>query len=199
MRRGGDTGSARPDASLGVVSLLSGDLPAAEAALDAAKPLFDHETRDGGVVSLRRSRGQDCRPTSGALSRYWTGGCCNASTCCATLYNNLSAALERAADYDRAREVAERGVQEDATLASLHKNVGDLQYRAGRYDEALESYVRAAKSNPELGGDLYLKLGNIRLRRHERDEAVKCWERALELAPNNAIVRTNLESVRQVY
>ena len=45
----------------------------------------------------------------------------------------------------------------------------------------------------------YLKLGNIKLRRQEREEAVRCWERALELDPDNAIVRTNLESVRQVF
>jgi len=49
-----------------------------------------------------------------------------------------------------------------------------------------------------MGGDVYLKLGNIRFRRHDRDEAVRCWERALELDPDNPIVRTNLESVRQV-
>jgi len=53
--------------------------------------------------------------------------------------------------------------------------------------------------SPDLGGDVYLKLGNIRLRRNERDEAVRCWERALELDPQNAIVRTNLGAVRQVF
>ena len=68
-----------------------------------------------------------------------------------------------------------------------------------RYDDALEAYVRATKVDSELGADLYLKLGNIRLRRQEREEAVRCWERALELDPDNAIVRTNLESVRQVF
>jgi len=55
------------------------------------------------------------------------------------------------------------------------------------------------KVSPDLGGDVYLKLGNIRLRRNERDEAVRCWERALELDPQNAIVRTNLGAVRQVF
>jgi tetratricopeptide (TPR) repeat protein len=54
------------------------------------------------------------------------------------------------------------------------------------------------RSTPDLGADVYLKLGNIRLRRQERDEAVRCWERALELDPHNEIVRTNLESVKQV-
>ena len=59
--------------------------------------------------------------------------------------------------------------------------------------------MRAMKVDPELGADMYLKLGNIKLRRQEREEAVRCWERALELDPDNAIVRTNLESVRQVF
>ncbi|HEY7396581.1 MAG TPA: tetratricopeptide repeat protein, partial [Gemmatimonadaceae bacterium] len=92
-----------------------------------------------------------------------------------------------------------RAVHEDPGVGQLHKNLGDLYYRAARYDEALESYVRATTVNPGLGGDIYLKLGNIRLRRQEREEAIRCWERALELDPDNAIVRTNLESVRQVF
>jgi len=116
----------------------------------------------------------------------------------APLLNNLAAVLERRGRVDDARAMAERGVLEDATLAQLHKNLGDLHYRTGRYDEALESYLRATRAAPDLGGDVYLKLGNIRLKRHERDEAVRCWERALELDPENEIVRTNLESVKQV-
>ena len=99
---------------------------------------------------------------------------------------------------DDARAAAERGILEDASIAQLHKNLGDLLYRTGRYDDALEAYQRATRSTPDLGADVYLKLGNIRLRRQERDEAVRCWERALELDPHNEIVRTNLESVKQV-
>jgi tetratricopeptide (TPR) repeat protein len=89
-------------------------------------------------------------------------------------------------------------VLEDAGLAQLHKNLGDCQYRAARYDDALEAYQRAVKINPQLGDDVWLKLGNIRFKRQERDEAVRCWEQALALDPENAIVRTNLDAVRQV-
>jgi tetratricopeptide (TPR) repeat protein len=117
----------------------------------------------------------------------------------AALLNNLAAVLERAGNYDAARSTAEHGLHEDAGMAQLHKNLGDLHYRAARYDEAIEAYLRATKVDPALGGDVYLKLGNIRLRRQEREEAMRCWERALELDPDNAIVRTNIESVRQVY
>ena len=116
----------------------------------------------------------------------------------ATLLNNLAAVLERTGNFDGARAAAEQGLHEDPGSPSLHKNLGDLHYRGGRYEDALESYLRATKTNPALGSDVFLKLGNIRLRREERDEAIRCWERALELDPDNAIVRSNLEAVRQV-
>jgi tetratricopeptide (TPR) repeat protein len=95
-------------------------------------------------------------------------------------------------------QAAELVLLEDPGLPQLHKNLGDCHYRAARYDEALDCYQRALKLNPLLGDDVYLKLGNIRFKRQERDEAVRCWEQALELDPTNAIVRTNLDAVRQV-
>ena len=99
---------------------------------------------------------------------------------------------------DESLQSAERGIHEDTGLAQLHKNLGDCHYRAARYDDALDCYLRATRINPTLGDDVYLKLGNIRFKRQERDEAVRCWEQALVLDPGNAIVRTNLEAVRQV-
>ena len=44
---------------------------------------------------------------------------------------------------------------------------------------------------------MFLKLGNIRYRRQEPAEAVRFWERALELDPANGIIRSNLDAVRR--
>lgn len=183
--------------SMGAVHLLAGDLDAANAALDAARPLFGKKPPTPAwfhYAGLTAALLGDSLRAAAVLREG-----VSAHPHAAVLLNNLAVALERNGEYDEARAVAERGLQEDPGLAQLHKNVGDLHYRAARYDEALEAYLRATKANPELGADVYLKLGNIRLRRQERGEAVRCWERALELDPDNAIVRTNLESVRQVY
>ncbi len=87
---------------------------------------------------------------------------------------------------------------ENPTLPQLQKNAGDLAYRAGRYDDALEAYQRATRQEPDLGGDVYLKMGNIRYRRRERDEAMRCWERSLALAPENPMARNNLETARRL-
>ncbi|GMV08927.1 MAG TPA: tetratricopeptide repeat protein [Gemmatimonadaceae bacterium] len=116
----------------------------------------------------------------------------------AVLLNNLAAALERRGRYAEAAAIVERGQLEDPTLPQLHKNAGDLHYRAGRYDEALECYQRAVRVAPDLGGDVWLKLGNIRFRRRERDEALKCWERSLALAPDNPMARNNIDTARRL-
>ncbi len=196
IRRGGGT-DPRVQTSLGVVNLMAGDLRAADAAFAAARPLFGDRPPTPAwfhYTGLTAALLGDHARSSTVLTEGVT-----AHPHAAVLLNNLAAVLERDGDYEGARTMAERGVLEDPGVAQLHKNLGDLYYRAARYDEALEAYLRATKANAELGGDMYLKLGNIRLRRQEREEAIRCWERALELDPDNAIVRTNLESVRQVF
>jgi tetratricopeptide (TPR) repeat protein len=196
IRRGG-ANNPRVQTSAGVINLLAGDLDAADARLSAARPLFVSGPPTAAwyhYMGLTAALLGDSARAIAVLNEGVT-----AYPHAAALLNNLAVVLERAARYDEARAVADRGIHEDPAVPQLHKNFGDLQYRATRYDDALESYLRATKVHPELGSDVYLKLGNIRLRRRERDEAVRCWERALELDPDNAIVRTNLESVRQVF
>jgi len=196
VRRGG-ANDARVQTSLGIVCLITGDVTGAAMALGAARPLFANRPPTAawyhymGLVAALQG------DTARALQVLNEG--VEAHPRSAALLNNLAAVFERRGMLDDARGTAERGVLEDATLAQLHKNLGDLQYRTGRYDEALESFLRATKAAPDLGADVYLKLGNIRLKRHEREDAVRCWERALELDPENEIVRTNLESVKQVF
>ena len=53
------------------------------------------------------------------------------------------------------------------------------------------------RADASLGDDVYLRLGNLRFRRQEQAEAERCWTRALELDPTNAIVRSNLAAVRR--
>jgi tetratricopeptide (TPR) repeat protein len=182
--------------STGIVALLAGDVVSADAALGAARPLFGNRAPNAAwfhYAALTAALLGDHKRAADLLTEGLS-----AHPHAAALHNNLAAVYERQGRFDDAFATLEKGIQEDPGLAQLQKNLGDLLYRAGRYDDAFEAYQRAVKSNPDIGGDVYLKLGNIRFRRHDRDEAVRCWERALELDPENAIVRTNLESVRQV-
>jgi tetratricopeptide (TPR) repeat protein len=180
--------------SIGVVSLMMGDVAAADRALTAARPLWGakpsvawfHYAGLAAALLGNLPRAQQIMQEGTKLH-----------TRAPALYNNLAALLERTGAYDEALATAERGLADDPGMAQLHKNIGDLYYRAGRYDEALAAFDRAVKANPELGEDVYLKLGNIRLRREEREEAARCWEHALLLDPGNKTIKANLESVKQ--
>lgn len=116
----------------------------------------------------------------------------------AILHNDLAVGFERRGRTNDAVNAAERAVVEDPALPQVHKNLGDLHYRSARYDDALECYQRTIRIRPDLGGDVYLKAGNIRYRRGEREEAARYWEQALALAPDNVAARNNLELAKRL-
>jgi tetratricopeptide (TPR) repeat protein len=82
---------------------------------------------------------------------------------------------------------------EDPSLPQISKNLADILYRNGRYDEAAEAYERAAKLNPDLGDDLYFKLGNIAYKRRDHARARESWAQATSLNPGHQLARANLE------
>jgi tetratricopeptide (TPR) repeat protein len=86
-------------------------------------------------------------------------------------------------------------LSEDPAIPQLYKNLGDLCYRSGRYEEATGHYARAAALGPDLGDDLYFKLGNLAFRDRDVARARECWQRALELNPSHQLARANLASL----
>jgi tetratricopeptide (TPR) repeat protein len=193
-RRGGDA-DPRVHTSRAVLALRRGDPAGADRLLAAAHELWGRRTPPAAWFHYAALVAGLLGDAARAVALLEQGT--HAHPHAAVLHNNLAAALERRGDYAGALAVAERGLLEDASLAQLHKNVGDLHYRAGRHDEALEAFQRAVRAADALGDDVYFKLGNLRFRRHETAEAERCWERALELDPENAIVRNNLAAVRR--
>ena len=103
---------------------------------------------------------------------------------------------ERKCEYEQAEQYFRQVLEEDGSLVQTYKNLGDVFYRRGTHDEALEQYQRALQINPELGDDIYAKLGNILYKKRGRDEAIRLWSRALELNPQNQLVRNNIAIVQ---
>ena len=192
-RRG--AGDPRTQLSLGVLALRRGELAAAEERLMAARPLWGKRPVPASWFHYAGLVAALAGDLDRAASVLGEGVALHPHA--AVLHNNLAVIHERRGNHDEAAACAERGVQEDAGIAQLHKNLGDYSYRRGQYDAAHDAYVRAVKANPELGDDVYLKLGNISFRRQEQAVAIEHWERALALDPDNAIVRSNLDAVRR--
>lgn len=115
---------------------------------------------------------------------------------CAPLANNAGVIMERKGDLARARELYIQALRHDSEIAQSAKNLGDLLYRDGRYDEAAAAYERTLRVDPDLGDDVYARLGNVYYRRKDRRKAIDMWARALRLNPANEVVRTNLEFLK---
>jgi tetratricopeptide (TPR) repeat protein len=113
----------------------------------------------------------------------------------APLRNNLAVLEELDGDFASAEMMLRTALAENPTLAQVSKNLGDLLYRAGRYDDAFEAYERAAKLSPDLGDDLYFKMGNIAFKRRDRERARVCWKRVTELNPGHQLARANLDTL----
>jgi tetratricopeptide (TPR) repeat protein len=113
----------------------------------------------------------------------------------AVLRNNLAVLRELSGDLRGAEELVRMAIRDEPSQPQLSKNLGDLAYRASRYDEAWAAYRRAIELAPDLGDDVYFKLGNIAYKRNDRDLAAQLWRRALELNPHHELAKTNLETL----
>ena len=195
VKRGGEH-DARVHTSLGVLALREGDLAAAEASFLAARPLFDGRPPSPAWFHYAALCVALAGKADEAIALLQEG--VEAYPHAAVLHNNLSVAYERVGRHQEALAAAERGVSEDAGIAQLHKNIGDAHYRVALFDEAYDAYQRAVKFNEALGPDVWIRLGNIRLKRNERDDAIKCWEHALQLDPAHQTARNNIKAARAV-
>ena len=110
------------------------------------------------------------------------------------LRTTLAVLLEGTGEIGEAEAHLRAARGEDATIPQISKNLGDLLYRAGRWEEAEEAYERAASLSPKLGDDLFFKLGNLACRRGDLDLARTHWQEALALNPDHALARANLHS-----
>ena len=115
----------------------------------------------------------------------------------AVLRNNLAVLLEASGDLPGAEAELKAALAEDPSLPQVSKNMADLCYRSGRYDDAFEAYERAAKLQPDLGDDLYFKLGNLAYKRRDTARARASWERATELNPGHQLARANLDMLER--
>ncbi len=111
------------------------------------------------------------------------------------LRNNFAVLLEATGATGEAEVLLRELLAEEASLPQPFKNLGDLCYRSGRYEEAATLYERAASLDPNLGDDLFFKLGNLAFRQRDASRARECWERTVALNPGHQLARANLETL----
>src|SRR6266513_2032810 len=187
---------ARTDAKVylgwGVVALKRGDYGGAAGRLDRARELFGKApppawfwarslaAAGAGEFELAQDladEGAEAYPSHAALQ------------------NNLAVLKELSGDLTGAEDLVRAARKSEPSLPQLSKNLGDLAYRGSRYDEAWEAYSRAIELAPDLGDDVYFKLGNIAYKRSSRELAAQLWRKALEINPKHELVKANLDTL----
>jgi len=116
----------------------------------------------------------------------------------AVLGNNYAALLEATGSVAEAEALLRDTISEDASLPQPFKNLGDLCYRSGRYEDAATLFDRATALDPALGDDVFFKLGNLAFRERNTTRARDCWEKAVALNPGHQLARANLDTLRVV-
>jgi Flp pilus assembly protein TadD len=66
-----------------------------------------------------------------------------------------------------------------------------LLYKRSDFGGAGEAYVRLTELKPDHV-EAWIRLGSLNLKLGRKDLALKSWEEALRLDPNNSIARKNL-------
>ena len=180
-----------------MILLETGDVPAGRAALDDYLARLGSQQKPSAMYYYHAALGAAMTghpDTAGTLLRAGL----EAHRHSAPLLLLGGALAERQTELAAAERYYRRAAEEDALLPQVHKCLGDVSYRRGLHDEALEHFRRAVELAPDLGDDVYAKLGNLHYKRQERDDALRCWRRALELNPANQVVRNNVEVVARV-
>ena len=93
-------------------------------------------------------------------------------------YNNLGMSLLLKEDPEKALRAFQEGTKIGGIPSKMHNNLALALCKVGRYPEALEALK---KSGDEASA--YYRLGNIYLAQGKYREAVKSFEKAIELKP----------------
>jgi Tfp pilus assembly protein PilF len=163
----------------GVAALKRGDLEAAESRLARARELYGDRPAPALWYWAATLAASDTDKLDTALARAKAGVEAHPSS--AVLRNNYGVLLEASGDTAAAEVMLKAAYAEEPTLPQASKNLADLCYRAGRYDEAFESYERAAKLDPSA------------FKRRDHARAREGWTRATELNPGHQLARANLD------
>lgn len=115
-----------------------------------------------------------------------------------------AAARQGVAHYDRQEyEQASNKFLESQTQKPDHPeisyNLGNSDYRLGKYESALESYAKtlADSTDPALQQKSLYNSGNAWYQLGDLDKAIEFYTRALELAPSDIDSKFNLEFTRK--
>ncbi len=110
--------------------------------------------------------------------------------------NNYSYSLAtRGRQLDRSLEMITKVIKTDSTNAAYLDTYGWINYIMGNYNEAMEYLLKASESL-DASAEVFEHLGDIYNKLGKRKKAVKAWEKAIQLEPDNKSVQKKLNLIK---
>jgi tetratricopeptide (TPR) repeat protein len=86
--------------------------------------------------------------------------------------------------YDKGMALLQAELARQPNRSELHVAIGNLAYRAQKYDLAISQYEGLLKTNSQAG-DVWLRLGDSYRLKGDVQSAIRCFRKATELRPND--------------
>jgi len=111
-------------------------------------------------------------------------------------WNNLGMALAEQGKTDEAINCYLHSIKLADIYPQTHHNLATIYFDRGRYDLAEKEYLRAVSIKSDFYYS-YIWLGKLYLAQNRREEAVRCFKKALEIHPHQPAVREFLSRVER--
>ena len=97
---------------------------------------------------------------------------------------------------DEAMEMIQRALQIEPNNGSYLDSLGWVEFRQGKFDQALADLLRAAKNMDREDPIVFEHIGDTYLKLHRVPEALESWQKALALDPKNKKLAEKIEGTK---
>jgi tetratricopeptide (TPR) repeat protein len=95
---------------------------------------------------------------------------------------------------DEAEDAIKRALQFEPANGAYLDSMAWLEYRQGKYDQALENLQRAIQNLPREDPVVYEHLGDVCLKLNRPPEALEAWQKARTLDPKNSSLAAKIDA-----
>jgi tetratricopeptide (TPR) repeat protein len=99
---------------------------------------------------------------------------------------------------DEAMEMIQRALQIEPNNGSYLDSLGWVEFRQGKFDQALADLLLAAKNLDREDPIVFEHIGDTYLRLHRVPEALESWQKALALDPKNKKLAEKIEGTKRM-
>jgi tetratricopeptide (TPR) repeat protein len=97
---------------------------------------------------------------------------------------------------DEAEDMIKRALQVEPDNGSYLDSLGWVEFRKGRFDQALADLLRAAKNMDHEDAVVFEHIGDVYLKLNRVQQALEAWQKALVLDPKNKKLTEKIESTK---